>query len=106
AALFTLGIVLSAPGEPAAGRSDWAMPAVAALMRLAAMPLLAWAIIQGWLASDPLWAAPALLVAAGPSGAMPMVIGLQYGVRTTAVARAVLLSTLGALATLSVVAGL
>ena len=35
----------------------------------------------------------ALLVAAGPCGAMPFVIALQYGIKTDTIARAILIST-------------
>ena len=42
-----------------------------------------------------------VIVAAGPCGAMPFVIALQYGVRTDVIARAILLSTVFSLASLA-----
>ena len=43
-----------------------------------------------------------LLVAAGPCGAMPFVIALQYGVRTEVIAKAILVSTILSLVSLSI----
>lgn len=42
------------------------------------------------------------LIAAGPCGAMPFVIALQYGVRTEAMAKAILISTFFNLISLAV----
>ena len=44
----------------------------------------------------------ALLVAAGPAGAMPFVLAVQYKVPVAAIARAILYSTLGSLVTVTV----
>lgn len=38
-----------------------------------------------------------MLVAAGPTGAMPFVLALQYQVPVAAIARTILISTLGSL---------
>ncbi len=51
--------------------------------------------------SDTAWSYIGILVAAGPCGAMPFVIALQYGVETKRIAIAVLFSTVLSLFTLS-----
>jgi predicted permease len=75
-ALFALGVVLWSGGER---RQDPAAGVIAAL-KVALHPLLAWALFGPLPALDPAWRGPALLVAAGPCGAMPFVLALQYRV--------------------------
>jgi predicted permease len=50
---------------------------------------------------SPEWSNPAMLVAAGPTGAMPFVLALQYQAPVAAIARAILISTLGSLVTVT-----
>jgi malonate transporter len=50
---------------------------------------------------QPDWQTMAFLVAAGPCGAMPFVIALQYNIKPTVIAKAVLISTTLSLLSLS-----
>ena len=61
-------------------------------------------VFTGMTTLTPGWGDIALLAAAGPSGAMPFVIALEYGIRTETIAKVVLVSTLFSLLTLSVLA--
>jgi hypothetical protein len=99
-ALFALGIVLWSSGER---RADPAAGVIAAL-KVAVHPLLAWWLFGQVPALDPGWSGPALLVAAGPCGAMPFVLALQYRVPVATIARAIVYSTLASLLTLAVMA--
>jgi hypothetical protein len=42
-----------------------------------------------------------MLVAAGPTGAMPFILALQYQVPVATIARTILISTLGSLVTVT-----
>lgn len=99
-ALFALGVILSAPGQPRTDAAAWAM----AGLKVAVHPLLAWWLFSQLPAADPAWSGPALLVAAGPCGAMPFVLALQYRVPVATIARAIVYSTLASLLTLAVIA--
>ena len=99
-ALFALGVILWSSG---ARRADPAAGAIAAL-KVVVHPLLAWALFSQLPALDPAWSGPALLVAAGPCGAMPFVLALQYRVPVATIARAIVYSTLASLLTLAVMA--
>jgi malonate transporter len=50
----------------------------------------------------PDWSNILLLLAAGPCGAMPFVIALQYGVRTEVLAKSILISTFLTLISLAI----
>jgi predicted permease len=68
-------------------------------------PLLAWLLFSNAAAlANPAWTSTALLLAAGPCGAMPFVLALQYKVNVTTISRAVGYSTLLSLVTLAVMA--
>lgn len=99
-ALFALGVVLWSSGER---RSDPAALAIATL-KVVVHPLLAWWLFSRVSGVDPAWAGPALLVAAGPCGAMPFVLALQYRVPVATIARAIVYSTLASLLTLALMA--
>lgn len=99
-ALFALGVILWSTGER---RADPAAGAIATL-KVAVHPLLAWALFGQLPALDAAWSGPALLVAAGPCGAMPFVLALQYRVPVATIARAIVYSTLASLLTLAVMA--
>ena len=78
------------------------VPLTIAGLKLVAMPVVAWLLIVQTFHVSADWASPALLVAAGPAGAMPFVLAVQYKVPVAAIARAILYSTLGSLVTVTV----
>lgn len=96
-ALFALGIILASNPVRPIGMTTWSVVAA----KIVVHPALVFSCI-GLAALSPDWGDIVLLVAAGPSGAMPFVIALQYGIRTETIAKAVLISTLFSLLTLSV----
>ncbi len=99
-ALFALGIILSAQGP---SRRPW-LPVAISVLKLLVHPVLAWICIVSVFGADPILAKPSLMVAAGPCGTMPFVLALNYGVRLNSIARAILYTTVGSLATVSFVA--
>ncbi len=74
--LFGLGLVLVLRQD----RSTIGLPLSMTLLKLLFLPLVAWLLLYQVLKVDPAWAGPAMLVAAGPAGAMPFVLALQYKV--------------------------
>jgi len=101
AALFALGVLLARSHaervEPVA--------VVIALLKLAAVPALLWIGLH--VLDDPgagVWRDSTMLVAAGPCGAMPFVLALQYGVRPDAIAKAIVYSTMVSVVTLAMLA--
>ena len=101
-ALFALGIILSQQAPP----GGHGLSAAISVLKLLLLPLLAWAATAWAFDIDPEWAKPAMMVAAGPSGAMAFVLALQYRVPVTAIARTVLYTSVGSLATVTAFAAL
>lgn len=101
ASLFALGIVLA--GQKF---SDFGVAATFSGVKLIIMPLITWAIVVGLFQITPNWAKPALLVAAGPTGAMAFVLALQYGVRVSTIALIVLFTTVGSVVSVSLMSQL
>jgi predicted permease len=100
-ALFALGIILVSTASP--GLDKTALSIVG--LKVIVHPLLAWLLFSGAAAlANPAWTSTALLVAAGPCGAMPFVLGLQYKIDVTTIARAIGYSTLLSLLTLALMA--
>ena len=99
AALVSLGVILS---RPVAG-TGWALPGTVAALKLALHPLLAIAVIVLLGASMEEARGP-LMVAAGPTGAMALVLATRYGLIVDDIARTILLTTIGALATVTLTA--
>ena len=97
ASLFALGIILASRSLRPIGVATWSVVAVKIVLH----PLLVFAI-AGAVTIAPVWDHLVLLVAAGPCGAMPFVIALQYGIRTEIIAKAILISTILSLVSLSV----
>lgn len=97
--LFALGVVLAVQK----GQGSWLVPWLLTLIKLAVMPVLAFVLLISGLGLNLSVAGPALLVAAGPVGAMPFVLALQYGEPVEEIARAILISTLLSLVTISLV---
>jgi predicted permease len=95
--LFALGLILMAQKDGAGLRLPMAMTG----LKLAAMPLVTWVLVFVVFDISPEWSNPAMLVAAGPTGAMPFVLALQYQVPVAAIARTILISTLGSLVTVT-----
>ena len=97
ASLFALGIILATNSIRPIGKATWFVVAVKILVH----PLLVFTF-SGAIAISSSWDHLVLLVAAGPCGAMPFVIALQYGVRTEVIAKAILVSTILSLVSLSI----
>ncbi len=95
--LFALGVVL-ATGAKGSGLGR---PAAFAALKLAAMPLIAWTLFSTILPVSPEWFGPAMLVTAGPTGAMPFILGLQYKASVDIIAPTILITTLGSLLTVT-----
>jgi malonate transporter len=101
AGLVALGIILAAPE----GKGDRRMPPLVVALKLVLNPVLAFAAVTvfGFTLAD---AKPALMVAAGPSGAMALVLATRYDLLVDEVARAILLTTVLALISVTLVATL
>jgi malonate transporter len=96
ASLFVLGIILANNPIRPIGSATWVVVAA----KIFVHPVLVFTL-SGLISLSPGWDNMVLLVAAGPCGAMPFVIALQYGIKTQTIAKAVLISTLISLLTLS-----
>ncbi|MEL6679184.1 MAG: AEC family transporter [Pseudomonadota bacterium] len=95
--LLALGIVMAAAPLARVGGATLSIVGIKVLVH----PLIALGLLS--LAAVPAdWADVLLIVAAGPCGAMPFVIALQYGVKTETIAKAILISTVLTLLSLSV----
>lgn len=106
AALCALGAVLAHRATSSDGAAPITLPVAIVALKLAVAPTLLWC------AAAPAFALPtdeaviALLTAAGPCGAMPFVLALQFGAPTATIARAILISTVASGVTLTIVANL
>jgi predicted permease len=99
--LFALGIVLSGVNML---KVDGLLSAVVSA-KVLVHPALVFMFVA--MAAVPAaWADPILLLAAGPCGAMPFVIALQYKVETETIAKAILISTVLTLFSLAALTGL
>ena len=101
-ALFALGIILSQQSNP----GTQVLPVSISALKLLGHPLIAWFLIEYGFLIGSEWGRPAMMVAAGPSGALAFVLGLQYQVRIAAIARAVLYTSVGSLATVALFASM
>jgi malonate transporter len=100
-ALFALGIILASTATR--GLDKMALSVIG--LKVLLHPLLAWMLFSSAAAlANPAWTSSALLVAAGPCGAMPFVLALQYQVKVATIAKAVGYSTLISLVTLALMA--
>lgn len=95
-ALVSLGLFLA---QPQPGPRDGVLPLVA--LKLVVQPLLTWLIAFVLLDLPPLWAHAALLLSALPTGTGPFMLAEYYRRDAARVSRSILLSTLGSLASLS-----
>jgi len=99
--LFALGVVLSRQEIDA----DVMLPVTISALKLVVYPLLCWGVIVGLLATDLSWAKPAAMVAAAPSSSMAFVLALNYQVPEKTIARAILITMIGSLFTVTYFAG-
>jgi len=97
ASLFSLGIILASGPLRPIGKATWMVVAI----KIIVLPLLVFLFLQ-LVKVTPGWDHIVLLVAAGPCGAMPFVIALQYGVRIETISKTVLISTIASLVSLSI----
>ena len=88
AALFSLGIILASNPINKIGKATWLVIGV----NIVVVPVLVFVFTQT-VDVTPQWSKIILLMAAGPCGAMPFVIALQYGIPTQKIAKAILVST-------------
>ena len=99
-ALFSLGIILSQTQT-----FDRIILSVSiSVLKLVVHPIFAWIVLSGifgFMLSD---VKTSMMAAAAPCGTMAFVLALNYQVRTDAIAPAILLSTLGSLVSLAIVA--
>ncbi len=100
AALFSLGIILAGTRITKIDHAALATTGLKVLMH----PLIAWLLFRSLDDLEPLWRDPALLVAAGPCGAMPFVLAVQYKIRAETIGIAIIYSTIASLFTLAVIA--
>lgn len=97
--LFALGLILAMQRDD----DGIVVPVAISGLKLIAMPIVAWVLVSLVFQVSPAWTNPAMLVAAGPAGAMPFVLALQYQIPVTAIARTILFSTIGSLVTVTAV---
>jgi len=100
AALFSLGLILAGTKI---FHTDFPALAVT-FLKILLHPFLAWLLFTSIGTSDQLWSDPAILVAAGPCGAMPFVLAMQYKIRAESIGLAIIYSTVASLITLSIIA--
>lgn len=96
--LFALGLIFAVQRD----EESIAVPMAMSGLKLLGMPIVAWVLVSAVFQVSPEWSKPAMLVAAGPAGAMPFVLALQYEIPVAAIARTILISTLGSLVTVTV----
>lgn len=100
AALFSLGIIIA---DVRISRVDGAA-LVVTTMKTVVHPLLIWFLLSLVDGPDSNWTQTVLLTAAGPCGAMPFVLALQYKIKADSIGMAIIISTVASLFTLSVLA--
>ena len=100
ASLFSLGVILASTKGAAL---DFTAMTIAGL-KVLLHPLVAWLLFTGFYDIDQLWRDPAMLAAAGPCGAMPFVLAMQYKIRAQSIGMAIIYSTVASLLTLAIIA--
>ncbi len=100
AALFSLGIIVA---NVKIQLLDSATLVVTG-MKTVVHPLIVWILLFLLPGLDSDWSQTALVTAAGPCGAMPFVLALQYKIKADSIGMAIILSTLASLFTLSFLA--
>jgi len=97
--LFALGVVMSAQKFSGGVSVPWLLSG----LNLLAVPALVLLFSHFGMGLDMVRAMPAILIAAGPVGAMPFVLALQYEQPVHEIARAILISTMLSLITITIV---
>ncbi len=97
--LFALGLILARQRD----EESFAVPFTLSGLKLLGMPTVAWVLISVVFQVSPEWSNPAMLGAAGPTGAMPFVLALQHQIPVAAIARTILISTIGSLVTVTII---
>lgn len=100
AALFSLGIIMA---EARIFQIDGSALLVTAL-KIIVHPLIIWLFFSWFSDLDTTWSKTILLTSAGPCGAMPFVLALQYKVKADSIGLAIVYSTVASLLTLSIIA--
>ena len=103
AALFALGVMLASVSLRQMPPVCWAPVG----LKLVVHPLLFAALLAAAPAAqidEGVWSRAALMVAAGPCGAMPFVLALRYRIDPTILMKAILVSTAGSVLTLAFLA--
>ncbi|MEE4166348.1 MAG: AEC family transporter [Desulfocapsaceae bacterium] len=100
ASLFSLGIILAGTRFFSV---DYTAVMVTAL-KIVIHPLVVWLLFSSFFGVESFRPNAVLLVAAGPCGAMPFVLAMQYRVRAESIGLAVIYSTVASLFTLSIIA--
>lgn len=100
AALFSLGVILARAG----GRRYDAVALATTGLKVLLHPLVAWLLLGVVRGASGFGPEAVLLLAAGPCGAMPFVLALQYKVASESIGRAIVYSTFASLFTLAVIA--
>lgn len=96
ASLFALGVILAGQSVQPIGL----IVGLTVFVKLIIHPIL-FMTFAAYSAMNPVWQNMVLLVAAGPCGAMPFVIAMQYGIESSRIAKAVMISTILSLLSLS-----
>ncbi len=101
-ALIALGIILSQPLEPRDAGLSWRLSGVVVALKLVVHPVLLLVLVAALGTS---WSAalPVLLVGAAPAGAMALVFASRFEVLVEPIARAILITTVLAVVTVTVV---
>jgi predicted permease len=100
--LFALGIILSRPYKGA----NLALPLTMTFIKLIIHPIFAGIIFTAALALPTELKNPAIMTAAAPCGLMSFMLALNYKVKVDAIARAILISSVGSTITISLAAAL
>lgn len=102
ASLFALGLVLSTQ------RVSFASPLVlsASAFKLVVVPAIAWVLFAITFALPQFWIGPGVLVAAGPSGVLAFVIGVQYKAPEEFLSQVILVTTFLSVITVTAVAAI
>ena len=100
--LFSLGIILSQTKL-----SEQITPALSiSILKLLFYPILAWLILLEIFGFTLMQAKTSMMVAAAPCGTMAFVLALNYHVRSSIIASAILLTTIGSLVSVTIIAAL
>ena len=101
-ALFAIGLFMV--GKPL--RAGMGEVASMSILKLIVQPAITWWLVVNVFEMAPMWAAMAILMAALPAGANCFVLAQNYGVYVQRTSAAVLISTIVAVMTLSVLFGM